>query len=254
MHLRSSQLETSAEARGFALIATLSIMILLVMMASCMADVITIEDSKGRSMLVDLLAGNDKSVKIKRLKDGKVFSMLFSSLSEKSKKEIKEKLKTLKPEYPPLEVDVVIGKRSNSKSGSDYKTITAKITVTNKSIKIQCPPCHCKIIFVGESQTYKDRFKLLINESFVLVPTDRGTMFEIEPFIASSYKYKGYLLVVSDDEGRVLLTKTLLPEIKKAVATQANFVSKFIEYQEGAYLSESMLEEESSGNKTIRIR
>jgi len=219
----------------------------LLMMASCMAEVITIEDSKGRSMLVDLLAGNDKSVKIKRLKDGKVFSMPFSSLSEKSKKEIKKKLKTLKPEYPPLEADVVIGKRSTAKSRgyySSYKTITAKITVTNKSREIPCPPCHCKIIFVGEGS--KDRFSLLINESFELVPIDRGTTFEIEPFITSYYKYKGYLLVVSDDEGRILLTKTLLPEIKKAIARQANFVSKFIEYPERTYLSKSMLQMKSS--------
>jgi len=214
----------------------------LLMMASCMAEVITIEDSKGRSMMVDLLAGNDKSVKIKRLKDGKVFSMPFSSLSEKSKKEIKAKLKTLKPEYPPLEAAVVIGKRSSPGSRSYYsrrKMITAKITVTNKDRSTPCPPCHCSIILVGESSSYKDRFSVLSNQPFELVPIVRGTTFKSEP-ISSYYKYKGYLLVVSDDEGRVLLTKTLLPEIKKAMATEAKFVSKFIRYPKYTRLNKSM--------------
>ena len=226
----------------------ISVALSLLMMASCMAEVITIEDSKGRSMMVDLLAGNDKSVKIKRLKDGKVFSMPFSSLSQKSQKEIQQKLKTLKPEYPPLEVAVVIGKRSNSGSRSYYygssKTITAKITVTNKDRSTPCPPCHCNIVFVGESMSYKDRFSILSNQSFELVPIVRGTIFKSEP-ISSYYKYKGYLLVVSDDEGRVLLTKTLLPEIKKAMATEAKFVSKFIKFPKYTSLNKSMLQSNS---------
>jgi len=235
-------------------IATLMALSIL-MMASCMAEVITIEDSKGRSMMVDLLAGNDQSVKIKRLKDGKVFSMPFSSLSAKSQKEIKKKLKTLKPEYPPLEVDVVMGKRRKKENDSYYMkamTITAKVTVTNKDRKMPCPPCHGNIIFVGESQKYKDRFLILSSQTFELVPTDRGTEFVSESFVTTydsdnkgsgnigGYKYEGYLLVVSDDEGRVLLTKTLFPAIKKAMATQANFVSKFSKYPVGTYLSKSM--------------
>jgi len=225
----------------------------LLMMASCMAEVITIEDSKGRSMMVDLLAGNDQSVKIKRLKDGKVFSMPFSSLSEKSKKEIKKKLKTLKPEQPPLEATVVIGKRSNSRNRdyysddySDQRTITAKITLTNKDRGTPSPPCHCNIIFIGERMRNKDEFMVLSNQPFELVPTAKGTIFKSEPFISSySYKYKGYLLVVSNDEGRILHTKTLLSEIKKAMATQANFASKFSKYTQYTRLKKSMLKAKS---------
>lgn len=224
---------------------------LLMMMGSCIAEVITIEDSKGRSIMVDLMSGNEKSIKIKRLKDGKVFSMPLSSLSQKSKTEIKKKLKTLKPEYPPLEADVVIGKRRTSENGyySKTMTITAKVTVTNKDRQNPCPPCQCNIILVGESQSYKDRFLVLTNQSFELTPTDGGKDFETEPLIttyykAYGYKYEGYLLVVSDAEGSVLLTKTLFPEIKKAIETEVNFVSKFINYPAQTYLNKSMLETE----------
>lgn len=220
------------------------------------AEILTISDKKGRSMVVELVSRQGNKIVVKRLKDNKTFTIDPLTLSEESQKEIKEKSKKIKEAYPPIEAKVVINKRRKHAHRSYYMkkmTISSKITLTNKNSKIISPNCQCNIIFIGQSQRDTDRFVVLSNESFKLTPTHKGTDFKSTPTVTSydsdnrgygnigGYKYVGYLLVVSDrDRKSVVLTKTMYSTIKKAMEANGALANNMRNYKEGTYLDKSM--------------
>ena len=221
-----------------------------------LAEVMTIELKEGRSELVDVLGRDGDKVKVKWLKDGRILSFSMDKLSDESRKEVLKKLKNSTSSYPPLDAEVSIGKRRKGDSDSYYMksmTITGKITVTNENQNVTCPPCKSHIVFLGQSQRDTAKFVVLSNQAFDIVPTDRGAVFESEPFVTTydsdnrgkgnmgGYKYVGYLLIVSDNKKRVLLSKTIYPALKKAMATNTELVQKFRSYKTGSYLNKSMV-------------
>jgi len=222
------------------------------MVGAALAEVMTVELKTGRSELVDVLGLSGDKIKVKSLKNGKVISFSISKLSDESQKKVLKKIKRSPSAYPPVEVKVSIGKRRESSSSSYEKSvsITSKLTVTNEDRTVECPPCKCNMIFIGQSDRYKDKYVVLSNQSFTIVPTNRGAVFASEPFVTtyseySGYKYVGYLVVVADKKKHVIYTKTIYPALKKALAKDPLLVSKMVGYKRGTYLNKSMTSSES---------
>jgi hypothetical protein len=207
-------------------------------------------------MTVELLARlDDDSFRIKRIKDGKIFTIRSGCLCSESKKLLLEKAKDLKLLYPELEIKVSISKRRKKEGGSYYMksmTISGRVTLINKDLNVPSPPCYCNIIFFGESQKYEDSYKIISNQAFKLEPTPKGASFGSEPFITSydsdnkgrgnlgGYKYVGYLIIIADENGKVLQTKTLFPPLKKIIEMNVSIISKIKGYSEGTSLNKSM--------------
>ena len=219
----------------------------LMMVAIGRAEIMTIELNNGRSEMVDVLGVSGDSVKVKWLKDDRVLSFPLSKLSAESKKEVLAKIKKSTSSYPPVEAEVDIGKRRKSSSSSYSKSmsITAKVTVTNEDRRVECPPCKCNMIFIGQSVLDKDQYVVLSNQPFTITPTDKGAVFESEPFVTtyseySGYKYVGSLIVVSDKKKHILFSKTLYPALKKAIGKNAQLVAKMTKYKTSTYLNKSM--------------
>jgi len=219
-----------------------------------MAEVMTIELKQGRTEMVDVLGLEGDKVKVKWLKDGRTLSFPLSKLSAESQKDVLKKIKNSTSSYPPVEAVVSIGKRRTSESSSYMKTmsVTSKVTVTNEDHKVTCPPCKCNMLFIGQSQRYTDRYVVLSNQAFEIKPTDRGAVFESEPFVTSydsdnrgagnsgGYKYVGYLVIIADKKTQVIYSKTIYPALRKAISVNADLVAKMREYETGTYMDKSM--------------
>lgn len=206
-------------------------------------------------MEVTLVGPEGDKVMIKRVKDGKKFTISLDSLSQKSKDEVVAMLAELKNSYPPIESSVVIGKRRKHENGSSYMkkmVITGKITLTNKDRNHICPPCKASLVFIGQDQKDEDRFKVLSNQQLDITPTPKGASVETTAFVTSydsdnkgagnigGFKYVGYLLVVFDQEGKILFTKTLYSKLREAMKHDVTFAKNMTTYKEELILNEAM--------------
>jgi len=231
---------------------------LLALASSAMAapEVLTIVSDKGKQMKVSLVGKEGHKFIVRRVSDGKKFPIPPKMLSPESKQLLTDKFKALQAMYPEIEAAVSIGKRRASLNGSSYykrMKVTGKVTLTNKEINRQCPPCSAHLIFIGQDQRDVNHFQVLSNQKFNITPTPKGTLFTAVPFTTSydsdnkgssnigGYKYVGYLLVVLDKKKNVILTKTLHTKIKKAMTMSANLPKTMMKYAEGLVVDKSMV-------------
>jgi len=204
------------------------------------AEDVSLESKEGKVMVVSLISRQGDKVLIKRKSDNKKFTISPDSLSEKSKKIILEKMKTLKVDYPKLEALVIINKRRKGDDVSLFtkelkrSTITSKITLKKIDSHIPCPTCTMNIVFLGESQRLPDNYMILSNQAFQVTPTDKGIITKTTPFSTSydkdkegvgnigGYKYVGYLLIITNAEKEIIYTKTNSSVFKKALKLDAS--------------------------------
>lgn len=232
----------------------------LTFVPAVVGEVMTIKSKNGDELIVTLLAKQGDKILIRRAKDKKEFAISPDSLSEESKKKILAKLESLDVSYPPLDSVISVSKRRRHDNDSHYMkamTISAKVTVTNEDHKIPCPTCKANIIFLGQDQKYTKKFMVLSNQQVDITPTEHGYTFTSEPFITKydsdnkgegnigGYKYVGYLLVVSSEDGKVLHTKTVYPRIKKALEMSATKASEMKALTGRTILNEEMNKPES---------
>ena len=231
------------------------VVLLLSFATSAMAapEVLTIVSDKGKQMKVTLVGQEGKKFIVKRAGDGKKFTIPPEMLSPESKELLLDKFKTLQDMYPEIEATVSIANRRASGSDSYYKrkVITGKVTLTNREINRQCPPCSAHLIFIGQNQGSVKHYAVLSNQKFNITPTSKGTLFTTVPFGNSydtdddysygGYKYVGYLLVVLDKKKNVILTKTLHSQVKKAMEMSANLPKAMMKYPKGLILNKMMV-------------
>ena len=224
-------------------------------LTSLEAEPIVLEDLQGRTMEVTVLRQDGETIVIERVDNGKVYAISPDSLNENSKISLLNVVKNLKPIYPPIEADVVIGTRRKEHNGSSYMKrmeVTAKVTLKNKKVNVDCPPCKGELILIGQSQSSAEDFQVLSSQTFQVTPSREGAVFLAKPFSTiydsdnkgygniGGFKYEGYLLIVRDLEGKVLFTKTVYAKIKKAMQLDVSFVDEFSKLPKGTTLSESM--------------
>ena len=244
-------------------IASCLITISLAMVGAGLAEVMTIELKQGRSELVDVLGRDGDKVKVKWLKDGRILSVALDKLSDESRKEVLKKLKKSPSSYPRLDVEVSIGKRRKSKSSSYSKSveITSKIIVTNVEQNVTCPPCQSNIIFIGQKLSDSSAYVVLSNQSFEIVPTNKGAVFESEPFVttyyndsdSSGYKYVGYLVVIADNKNHVIFSKTIHTALKKAISVNSKLIAQMRKYETATYMDKFMKERKNPGYRPTRF-
>ena len=233
----------------------LSAVFILSLESSAFAEVVTLTSKDGKSLVVTLVAKQGDKVLVKRASDNKEFALSLDTLNAESRQNVTDKMKSLKDVYPPLELDVVLGKRRTRVNRSYYMKdmeITAKVTVTNKDRRIPCPQCFADIIFIGQNQRDPDLYKVMSTQRREVKPTEKGASFDSTPFVtrydsynkgynnAGGHKYVGYVLVVSDQDGKVLHTKATSGFITKALDSSVTKSSDLMSYAKNTVLDKGM--------------
>lgn len=229
---------------------------LLLLGSAAHAEDLILINKNGQSIEASVTGQNEGKITIKRSKDGKEFTIPLDSLNEDSQKKVQKELKRLATSYPPIKVDVVIGKRRQDYEGSDYRKlmeITSKTTLTNTDLNRSSPPCMGNILILGQDQRSDYKYKILSNQEFNLTPGHRGVDFEAKPVRTvydsdnkgygniGGYKYVGYIIIITDEkEKEIIHYDSNYSKAKKAMEMSSKLITEIREYSAEKMVDENL--------------
>ncbi len=233
----------------------LAILSLFASLALQAGPILTVNDTKGRALEIELMSVVGQDVRFKRVDNAKEFTVPLTRFDEASQGKIKEQAATLPAVLPPFDIDVVIGKRHDK--GSSYYLVDQKISVTvmlkNKSNDVALPDLKGRIVFVGRDQRTEDDFIVLSAQEFKvgLKPTEKSES-ELESFVTiydgdqkgrgnvGGYQYYGYLLVFLNEKNEIVYDYTTSGPIRKLVSGNRKLLNAMANYSKDAALNDKM--------------
>jgi len=217
--------------------------------------IITVSDTKGRALEIELMSVAGQDVRFKRVDNAKEFTLPLSQFDEASQTKIKDESATLPIVLPPFDIDVVIGKRHDE--GSSYYMVDQRISTTvklkNKSNDAALPPLKGRMVFIGRDQKTEDDFTVLsIQEFKVGLPPAGSSESSLEPFVTrydgdqkglhnvGGYQYFGYLIVFLNDKNEIVFDYTTSGPIRKLVGANKKLLNAMANYSKDTMLDDKM--------------
>lgn len=239
------------------MIFRLTIVCILLQQFAIIADsfAITVKDTKGRTMDIEVMSYTKSSgnVRIKR-KDGNIFNVKISLFDEESQKKIAAAAPVA---FPKLDIKISVGKRRQKVYGSSYMksnlvSISAKIK--NATRDVDLPKCRFTIILIGRnSKRYADNkldwSKILSVQKFeTAITASKEYSKELQPITTKydsdkdysnigGWEFDGYLLVIQDPQGNILLGKSSIGPLKTTVVNNPQLLKKALGYSENLELN-----------------
>lgn len=217
---------------------------------------ISVKDTKGRALEIELISANAKMVRFRRANNSQEFSLALDQFDAASQALIKKTAASLPPELPPIEADVVIGKRKK-KDGSSYmveQVITATVKLRNPSHDTPLPKLTGRTIFIGQDRQKANDFTVLSAQDFpVEIKPGESTTSELESFVTrydsdnkgqgnvGGYQYNCYLLVFLNAKKQVVFSQTTDGGLRKEIEENPKLLAAMATYTTGAYLNEKMV-------------
>lgn len=210
------------------------------------AGLISVSDTQGRSMEVEILAYTESSgnLKIKR-SDGQVFNVKIDVFDTESQAKIKANAPKAKAD---LVIRVSVGKRRSRQGDSSYmkdQTISASVAIENDSRDIDFKGGKGTLFLIArQTKRYADDAadygKVLGKESFPVsaLPGD-SFEYEAQPIVTSydsdrdssnigGWEYYGYLFILQDEDGEIHSVDTSIGNLKKEVETYPATAKKLL--------------------------
>lgn len=240
---------------GIFLSCLLSSMVLLSLPARAQ-PALSVKDTKGRAIEIELIAANSKTVRFRRANNPQEFSLALDQFDAASRALITKTAASLPPELPPIEADVVIGKRKK-KDGSYYmveQVITATVKLRNCSHDTPLPKLTGRTIFIGQDRRRPNDCTVLSAQDFpVEIKPGESSSTELESFDtrydsdnkgegnAGGYQYNCYLLVFLNAKKEVVFSQTTDGGLRKEIEANPKLLAAMANYTTGAYLNEKMV-------------
>lgn len=218
---------------------------------------LTVKDTKGRSIGIDLVAFVNETVIFRRQGDAKEFSLPIGNFDESSQALIRKEAADLPAPMPKLKPEVIVGKRAVKASGSFYmekQTVTCTVKISNLDLKMPTPELKGKVIFIGQERRRPDEFSILSAQSFdVTVPATETIVKELEPFSTSydsdnkgegnvgGYRYDAYILALTDAEGNIVLHETSSAIVRQSFEEKPSRLKELLGFTAGKKLSAKMI-------------
>jgi len=238
---------------------SLLICVVWVSLLSCMlaGPMVEISNKKGEVLVAELLSVGDTGAKLKKVSGGATFEVGFDLLSEESVKMLKEKAADLPVAYPVFELDVMVSKRRKAKNGSYYlkaMTVGGKITVSNRSMRKDFPVTKGRIVFLGQDQRDKSVYSVLAVSKFEVSPkAGKEQDIPLPEFVTTydsdnkgygnigGFKYEAYMVILYDDDGKIIYSKSLDGKVSKAAADNPKVLNSFLTITQGTKLTDKMV-------------
>lgn len=216
---------------------------------------LSVKDTKGRALEIELIAINSKMVRFRRANNSQEFSLALDQFDAASQARITKAAASLPPVLPPIEVDAVIGKR-RQKDGSSFmveQIITATIKLRNSSHDTLLPKLTGRMIFFGQEQRRPEDFTVLSVQDFpVELQPGQSSSSELESFATrydsdnkgsgnvGGYQYSGYLLVFLNAKKEVIFNQTTDGSLRKEIAEHPKLLAAIAGYTKGVSLNKNM--------------
>ena len=186
-------------------------------------------DQKGNSVEAELVTLNATMVVIKD-RDGKTFKFAPSKLSIEDQKYLKNAI----PPRMDIEFKKVMDRVNTSHNYSARVTLECEVTVTKKEQRAFDKDLKVTLMVFGESQRYRDIIVMDKTEASFSFRSSREftmnagliSMYQDKYDNSSGVKYEGYLAVVQDKSGKVLLVKSSRKSFEDEVAALLKFNKK----------------------------
>ena len=236
---------------------TFVLLILAYSLQTSLATYLSLEDTDGNIIYAEFINVENNKVNIRLVKNNKTYGIPLSKLNEASRLKVLAAAKANKSKYPELVANITPKTRrtnTRDRKGTSQK-VSVTVTLTNKDNKINSPECDCHIIFIGQNQQHVSQFTVLSSQHFTLKPeAGSNSSHTTEPFmthyfrkhsgvsVSSShslkgFKYIGYLLVVTQKNGKVILTKAFGTTVKKATEMNVSLLKSLPTYKVGTRLN-----------------
>lgn len=215
----------------------------------------TVTDLKGRSLAIELISLAGDSVTFRRQGDPKEFTLPIGNFDGTSQELIRKESSSLPAVLPKIQPDVVIGKRRR-KDNSYYRVIqdvTCTVKLSNLSNTLQVPALKGTIVFIGQDQRTPEVLSVLSSQSFEFsMKPGESLSKEMEPFFTTydsdnkgvgnvgGFQYFGYILVLTDASGNVVLDDTTTGSIRQAIKERPAVIKEVISYPKGKQLTERL--------------
>jgi hypothetical protein len=216
---------------------------------------IQVTDLKGRAIEIEVLSQVGSTVTFRRVGNAKEFSLPLSEFSESSQKIIREEGSQLPAVLPKIQAEVVVGKR-RSKGDSSFmvrQDITCTVKLANPSLAIEIPNLRGKIVFIGQDRRTPEILKILSAQSLECTISPGKTFIqEMEVFVTTydsdnkgvgnigGSQYMGYILVMTDAAGNVVLSQTVTGSFRQAIEARPESLKELLTYSQGAELTEKL--------------
>lgn len=216
----------------------------------------TVADQKGRSIEIELISLANDSVTFRRQGNLKEFILPISNFDAASQELIRKNAAALPPLMPKLQADVVLGKRRKDVTDNYYmvkQEITATVKITNPSTTDKASGISGTLVYVGQDTRTPDLYSVLSSQKFE-ASINAGATFEKEMEAFSTtydsdnkgvnnvggYQYYGYVLVLQDPAGNVILNQATAGSFKLALAAKPELVKEVIKYTTGKTLTDKL--------------
>jgi hypothetical protein len=227
----------------------------------------TVTDLKGRSIEIELVSSVNGSVTFRRVGSPKEYTLPVSNFDQASQDLIRKNAAEIPAAMPKINADVVLGKRRKGKGDSYYMVIqevTSTTKLTNSSTTERVKGISGTLVYVGQNTRTPDLYSVLSSQKFEasINPGDTYVK-EMEAFTTSydsdnkgtnnvgGYQYYGYVLVLQDAEGNVILSQATAGSFKLALAAKANLAKEVIAYPKGKAITDKL--EPAQSGAALRI-
>jgi hypothetical protein len=232
--------------------------------ATC-AIPITVTDTKGRAIEIELVSVIGESVTFKRKGQLKVFTLEISNFSKPSQTLIQKQAALLPAVLPRATPEVSIVKRRVKDGWYMVKQrISGVVKITNPDPKVAFPHFTGKIILLGQNRRTPDALSILSTQplegsiepgkSFAAEITEIVTSYDSDnkgDGNVGGYEYFGYLLVLADDEGKIILDDASTGSVQLAVKNNRAALDEMIDYPAGTVITTKL--EPVKATTTLRV-
>ena len=216
---------------------------------------VTVTDQKGRAIEIELISLSGDSVTFRRQGQPKEFTLPVSQFDQASRELIRKQAGQLPAVTPKIQPEVIIGKRRH-KDNSWYmvkQEISCTLKLTNLSGGLGVPPVSGKLVFIGQNQRAPELLCVLSTQSVgTSIKPGQTISQEMETFFTAydsenkgfdnvgGYQYFGYILVLADEGGRIVLDHTTTGSIRLALNNRPAILKEILGYQQNKLLTDKL--------------
>jgi len=222
-----------------------------------------VKNSEGRALMIELIALDGETVTFSTVGEkAKEHSLPLAKFDEASQEKLREEAKTLPPRLPKIDIEVSI---SNKRDKDGYYMVTqavsSKVKIRNLTTNINFPKAKGHVVYFGQNRRSPGVFKLMGKQSFdFTIPASKTFETDVLGFKTrydsdnkgygniGGYQYESYILVITDEEGNVIATKTTDGSIRTAVDKDKSKAKALVDLPENAMLNKNL---ESMDNNAV---